>query len=212
MRKIPTLVLLSFIFSIFLSSCKTDPQKEENNWKNNDNTLRVRDAIAVKTLNPYLYRFKNESTIFSLIYQSLESFHPETQQIHPELAAQSPIVENIDQGEWAGGQSFTYEILPEAAWDDGKAITGRDVEFTLKSLFNPKMPFQRFWAYYDNVKNIEVDESNPNDLRRNRTGRAMVALSTRDSAVRRSSEKTSQFGKQQYQIQRIDCRNVERQD
>ncbi|MBK9015520.1 MAG: hypothetical protein IPM82_16435 [Saprospiraceae bacterium] len=51
--------------------------------------------------------------------------------------------------------------MPEATWDDGKPVTGSDYEFTLKALFNPKMPTQRFLGYVEFVRDIKVDESNP---------------------------------------------------
>lgn len=162
MRRIPVLLALAFLASLFIFSCGTEKAEETKpEWKNNDNTVRIREPLSVKTLNPFLYRYKNESTIFSLIFQQLERFHPETQELVPEMIISPPVIVDITEGEFAGGQSFTYEILPDAAWDDGKPLTAEDVAFTLKVMFNPKLPFQRYWDYYGNLKKIEIDPTNP---------------------------------------------------
>lgn len=146
--------MFSLLGMALLFSCKTETRSPEN-------TLRVRQAAAIKTLNPFLYRLSYESTIFELTYQFLTNFDPLTLQIAPQLVKSMPLVQNLESGEFAGGQSFTFEILPEAVWDDGKPVTGYDYDFTLKALFNPTMPTQRFRAYLNNVRDIRVDPENP---------------------------------------------------
>lgn len=148
---------LSVLAIVFLSSCGKDAPA----WKHNDNTVRVRQAAAITTMNPYLFRTKYERYAMELVYQNLMNFDYQALTLAPQAIKAAPTVLDITEGEFAAGQSFTYEIFPEAVWDDGKPVTGKDYEFTLKALFNPKMPTQRFLGYVEFVRDIEVDEANP---------------------------------------------------
>lgn len=139
-------------------ACRTEQHAD---WKHTDNTVRVRLPSDVKTLNPYLYRTAYEATVHSLAFQYLLDFDPETLELSPQLAIAKPTVEDIAEGPFAGGQRFTFEIQPDAVWDDGQPVTGHDMAFTLKVLFNPKAPMQRWLAYLDYVAGIQVDEGNP---------------------------------------------------
>jgi peptide/nickel transport system substrate-binding protein len=141
-----------------VSACK--PEKATN-WKHNDNTVRVRQVVEIKTLNPYLYRFVYEANVFSLIFQYLIDFDMATLEMSPQLVKSRPVVQDITSGEFAGGQSFAFEILDEAVWEDGKPVTGHDFDFSLRVMFNPKLPLQRFASYLDYVRDVQVDAANP---------------------------------------------------
>lgn len=150
------------LFFLFLFVAMTSCQKDQAPaYKHNDNTVRVRLPADIKTLNPYLYRTGYENTVHSLIFQALMDFEPESLKMAPQLVKSPATIEDIAEGENAGGQRFTFEILDEAVWDDGKPVTGQDFEFTLKALFNPKAPTQRWLAYLDYLTGIEVDPANP---------------------------------------------------
>ncbi len=157
MKKMRLTLYLSVLAIVFLSSCGKDAPA----WKHNDNTVRVRQAAAITTMNPYLFRTKYERYAMELVYQNLMNFDYQALTLAPQAIKAAPTVLDITEGEFAAGQSFTYEIFPEAVWDDGKPVTGKDYEFTLKALFNPKMPTQRFLGYVEFVRDIEVDEANP---------------------------------------------------
>lgn len=159
MKKMRIHLSLTFLAALFLLSC--GPDKETPAWKHNDNTLRVRQPAAITTLNPLLYRSKYESTAFELIYQYPMAFDYEKLKLVPQLVKADPVVLDITEGDYKGGQSFTYEIHPEAVWDDGKPVTARDFEFSLKAAFNPGMGMARFLPYLAAVRDIEVDEANP---------------------------------------------------
>ena len=130
-------------------------------FKHNDNTVRVRLPADIKTLNPYLYRTGYENTVHSLIFQALMDFEPGSLRMAPQLVKGPATIEDIAKGKNGGGQRFTFEILEEAVWDDGKPVTAYDFEFTLKALFNPKAPTQRWLAYLDYLSGIEIDPDNP---------------------------------------------------
>lgn len=153
------LAILALVFLFSCSSCGDDAVKSD--WKHNDNTVRVRLAAAPTSINPYLARTKYDRIPSELVFQDLMNFDYKALALVPQLIKAAPTIQDITEGEFKGGQSFTYEILAEATWDDGKPVTGHDFEFTLKALFNPKMPTQRFQAYLEAIRDVEVDEVNP---------------------------------------------------
>jgi peptide/nickel transport system substrate-binding protein len=153
------LAILAFAFLFSCSSCGGDGAKSA--WKHDDNTVRMRVSTAPNSINPYLARTKYERLPSELVFQCPMNFDYGTMAFVPQLIKAAPTVQDITEGEFKGGQSFTYEIMPEATWDDGKPVTGHDYEFTVKALFNPKMPTQRYLGYVEFVRDVKVDEADP---------------------------------------------------
>ncbi len=156
MRKILVLLFVTLCSVLFYTGCKPEPT-----WKNKDNTVRVRLPSDVKSLNPFLYRTAYEATSLNLVFQYLMDFDPATLQLSPQLVTAAPVVADITEGEYAGGQTFTFEIHDEAVWDDGEAVDAFDVLFSLKVLFNPKLPTQRLAAYLDFIRDVVIEPNNP---------------------------------------------------
>ncbi|MEO1260502.1 MAG: ABC transporter substrate-binding protein [Bacteroidota bacterium] len=159
MIRFHSLLAIAFSIIILTPSCTSDgPSQEENS---EDNTLRVQQPTDVRTMNPLFGGSKYETAVYKLVFQELMDFDPSTQALTPKIVKSDPIIEEITTGEYAGGLKFTYEILDEATWDDGLPITGNDFLFSMKTVFNPKLPTTSLAAYFDNVVNIEVDDNNP---------------------------------------------------
>lgn len=152
------LLLLTIVFTTFFS-CGEDTTPDETS--DEPTVVRVRFQTDLTTLNPYLYRTSYEAHVFDLMYQYPLQFDLETLELSPQLAKSLPRVEDITEGEYAGGRAFHFEFFEEAKWDDGTPITGYDYEFTMKAIFNPQMKTQRFAAYIDYMREVRVDESNP---------------------------------------------------
>ncbi len=153
--KFTSLLAIAAIFLLF--SCGPDAP----GWKHNDNTVRVRQAAEIVTLNPYNASTGYERQAFDLIFQCPMNFDFKALALAPQLIKAAPTKQDITDGEFAGGQSFAFEILPEATWDDGKPVTGNDFVFNLKVLFNPKMGLKKFLGYLEAVREIKVDAANP---------------------------------------------------
>ena len=158
MTKLRVALSLALLALLLVFSCKTD---QHTHWKHNDNTVRVRLSAGIQALNPYLARSAWVRVVTELIFQYPMDFDPETLEMAPQLLKAPPIVTDIADGEFAGGQSFAFEILDEAVWDDGQPVTGHDYEFSVKILFNPKLPLQAYANYFEFVKDIKVDAANP---------------------------------------------------
>ena len=163
MIRVLCLFVLTITFTFLMPSCTTE-NGDTSEWKHNGNTLRIRQPTAIHTLNPFLYRLQYEADIHKLIFQAPMEIEHETFDLTPVFIKSQPVIENITDGEFKGGQSFTYEILEEAAWDDGKPVTGNDFLFSMKAIFNPKLPTGHIIPYFDNVVDITVDAENPKNF------------------------------------------------
>ncbi|QHL86640.1 ABC transporter substrate-binding protein [Nibribacter ruber] len=56
---------------------------------------------------------------------------------------------------------FSYQIRPEARWDDDRPVTAKDVAFSLKLLHGPLLDNERWRAQYHFIKDIQLREDNP---------------------------------------------------
>ncbi len=157
-NQISLFVFLSFILTFI--TCSPDKQDGKPNWKHNDNTVRVRLTADVQSLNPFLYRGGWTKNVFELIFQYPMDFDRKTVSMTPQTIISEPIVEDIEEGPYAGGQKISFQLLEEAAWDDGAPVTGHDYVFSMKTLFNPNLPLQAFASYLEMVRDIQVDENN----------------------------------------------------
>ncbi len=90
------------------------------------------------------------------LFLTLSDFNPITGEWQPVLAKSNPIVT-----ETATGQTFTYEFLDEAVWDNGTPVTAADYIFTIKAILNPKCNTSAFRGFAEFITDIQTDASNP---------------------------------------------------
>ena len=151
-----------FICIVFFSlfSCKTDrPVQKE------DFTINVRIHQDPQRINPI---FANRSTaareIFPYIFLQLGEFDPKTLEFSPILAKDIPKKQDITTGQFAGGESYTFEILEEAVWTDGSPILASDFLFTLKAVNHPLVNAKAWKNYLSQIDDVIIDEVNPKRL------------------------------------------------
>ncbi|CAA6829519.1 MAG: Extracellular solute-binding protein [uncultured Aureispira sp.] len=114
------------IFLIALFSFPVLGQKEFS--------INVHEMSVPDGLNPLTSKAANAESIEDNIFCRLLEFNRENFQLEPALAVKKPIIETLTKGKYRGGMSLTYEIRPEATWDDGTAVTGMDYLFTIKAV------------------------------------------------------------------------------
>ncbi len=130
-------------------------------FKQKDNTVRVRMPIDPRTFNPILYTDSQSRLVFEYMFPYLMTYDPQTLEPIPQLAIAKPKVTNIETGPNAGNLAYTFTLHKEASWDNGTPVTGHDMTFTLKALFNPLVPAAHLRSYFDFIAGVEVDEANP---------------------------------------------------
>ncbi|MCB0550888.1 MAG: hypothetical protein KDD19_25185 [Phaeodactylibacter sp.] len=165
MIHIRSISLLAILF-LLLAACKGDKKPQEETidpsiFKNQDNTVYTRLPAEPDRLNMLLSTNVYARVVNEQLFLYLLHFDPKTLELTPQLAKSRPSIEEITEGPYQGGVAYTFEIHEEAAWDNGQPITGKDFEFTLKALFNPKVNAANIRAYLDYIRDIEIDAGNP---------------------------------------------------
>lgn len=92
----------------------------------------------------------------NLLHLSLLQAEVNQQRYVPALAAAQPGVRLIGDSL----MHITYELRPQAVWDDGRPVSGRDVEFTVKLMFCPDLPNEVPRSQYQFVKAVIPDSVN----------------------------------------------------
>lgn len=160
MKPLLPFLLLTALFFTFLQ-CKPDP-KPDANWKRTSNEVIVRLGAEPSGLNPVVaIADQNSVQVMRHIFMYLMNIDPKTSKLEPSLVKSEPVIENITEGPLKGGLRYTFEIRGEAVWDDGSPVTANDYVFSLKTVFNPKIPAQRIRPYLAMIQAVEVDPANP---------------------------------------------------
>ncbi|WP_219158804.1 ABC transporter substrate-binding protein [Hymenobacter profundi] len=118
----------------------------------NPDTIRVRWAADLETLDPLLYlNSVNTTQTINLLYFSLLDNGQETV---PLLAEALPSVRYTDSLTF-----ITYRIHPAATWDNGCPVLARDVAFTLAVMNCPGLPNEAAEAQFDFIEKIKYDST-----------------------------------------------------
>lgn len=139
-RFLRTLSRLSFLLLavVLIHSCNGcgKPAAPTVDFKNNDNTLRVRLPSEPDRLSPFLTVSAYSRPIYQEIFLPLLEYNDQTFEPTPALAVGRPVTEDITEGPNAGGVNYTYELNQYATFSDGKPVRVADVIFSFKLLFN----------------------------------------------------------------------------
>lgn len=149
---LPILGLLVF------SGCKPDQALIQ--FKHTNNTVYVRLQGEPDKLNPLVTTNGYSRIVYERFFQSPLTFDPKTLEMVPLLAKSRPEIKAITQGPYAGGLSYTFELIPNAKWDNGQSVTAEDVVFTFKAIFNPKTNAEAYRSYFGSIKDIVIDPGN----------------------------------------------------
>lgn len=123
--------------------------------------LIVRESTLPDNLNPITSSGALAQYVQNNIFAALMEYNPETLKMEPVLATAAPVIAEVAKGKFAGGMSLTYEIRPEAVWDNGTPITANDYLFTVKVVVDPFSHAGGLSTYYEFIDSIQVDKKNP---------------------------------------------------
>lgn len=121
----------------------------------------IRESADCDKINPYTSSSANSRYVESNIFMSLLETDPNTLEFTGSLAIGRPIITEITEGEYAGGMSLTYELRPEAKWDNGSPVMATDAVFTIKAIKNPKTDGDNIRPYFEFINDIVIDPANP---------------------------------------------------
>lgn len=155
----PALVLLALAL---FGACQPNPPASTGAaGTDNSKVVNVRLEAAANILNPLLPSAGYARYVAGMVFQTLGELDAETNEVKPLLAKSIPTAVKVADGPNKGCLAYTFEINDAATWDNGTPVTAADVEFTFKLIFHPLLQTQIWRGYFEDLKSIEVDPSNP---------------------------------------------------
>jgi len=125
------------------------------------NEVNIHELGDPDKLQPITSTSASSTYIQGNIFQTLLGQDPVTYEMHGILAKSRPKMTELNDGPYKGGIMLEYEIREEAVWDNGTPITANDYVFTVKSMKNPKTDAAHIRPYFEFIKDIVIDPSNP---------------------------------------------------
>jgi len=148
-------LILAFA-AFIIKSCAAD--KKETTF---EDKLVIHALSDAKGLHPTNVTDSRSSEMGRYLFQKLLSVDFETNKLTPWLAKQLPTLEITNLGNGNQGMNITYELRPDAKWDNGTPITVADVEFSFKVIKNPKTEAHSKRPHLDYIIDFVTYSDNP---------------------------------------------------
>jgi peptide/nickel transport system substrate-binding protein len=158
-RIFPVLLTFAVGGALMLPGCKSNTAIKSK--RAGINEVVVHFGADPQKLNPVTSSDAYASEIQNQLFQNLVDIDANTYEIVPILATKRAEIVPINDGPYKGGMSITYELRPEAKWDNGTPVTVKDVEFSLKCIKNPMVDCEAQRGYMQFMDDIKVDAENP---------------------------------------------------
>jgi peptide/nickel transport system substrate-binding protein len=126
-----------------------------------EDVLNLRLEGPANIINPLLPSSGYARHMAQQVFLTLGTNDPVTLETKPYLAKSIPTATSVADGKYKGCLAYEFEINELATWDNGSPITAADVEFSFKIVFNPLLQTEVWRGFYEDVKGLEVDASNP---------------------------------------------------
>ncbi len=164
MKKFSHYFILLTAILFFIPSCT--PDKDTNAGKEDQGPFELSSRLRSEPdrLNPIMTGDAGALHVNYKIFPSLLDKDPFSLELTPMLAKARPTLEVLKKGEYDGDAThkFTFEILDEAVWDNGKPVLASDYLFTLKAIFNPEVTgAEMFRGIMPFIKDMIIDADNP---------------------------------------------------
>lgn len=161
MKKIVYQISVVLASVLILSSCGGGKKGSKvKSSRAGINEVIIRESADCDKINPYTSTSANSRYVESNVFMALLDVDPNTLEMIGSLAVSRPTITEITDGEYKGGMSITYELRPEAKWDNGTPVTANDVVFTMKALKNPNTNCENLRPYFEFISDVVVDPSN----------------------------------------------------
>lgn len=118
--------------------------------------VRVRWERSPGSLDPMELPDEQSTETINLLASSLLSVDLTSTQWVPALAEALPTIEKKEELMLA-----TYQLRPQACWDNGTPVLARDVAFTLKMMFCPGLPNEGDVATFGFIQDITLYPEQP---------------------------------------------------
>ncbi|MEZ4880212.1 MAG: ABC transporter substrate-binding protein, partial [Chitinophagales bacterium] len=147
------LYLTAICISLIAVSCKGNRGGSSNETYKDQVVLHTLSDF--KGLNPVTSSDAQAQAALKNVYQGLLDYNFENLKLIPVLATEVPQMVQKN-----GGVEVTYEIRPEAVWDNGTPVTADDYIFSLKACIVPKVVNEHISSLEDVVDVIKDPTNN----------------------------------------------------
>jgi len=142
-------VILSLVFIVLLSACKSDKQEFNNR-------VVIGIPADINTFNPLFALSVDEGAITELLFLSLIDFRWNNQ-----LGEVEPFPMLAESWEWAeDNSSITFNLRNDVLWSDGEPFTVEDIIFSLDVYSDPEVQSRLYGIFED----FYTDEENHIDI------------------------------------------------
>lgn len=154
--------LLALVIAMFMMACGgagadgDAPGQAGNSGKKYKDQVIVHNLSDPEGLHPQCTSDAGATEIKRYIFQKLLDYNHKDLKLVPVLAKELPQMKQVGEG-----MEITYELRPEAKWDDGSPVTAKDIEFSMKAVKNPKVDAASVRPYLDFIKDFKIDPENP---------------------------------------------------
>ena len=108
--------------------------------------LRANIAGEPAQIDPNRASWATERTVIMQVFEGLLGFNQDLT-LRAIGAKEIPSVEN--KGISADGKTYTFKLNPKVTWSDGKKVTAKDYEYSIKRLFDPDLAAEYASFYFD---------------------------------------------------------------
>jgi oligopeptide transport system substrate-binding protein len=110
--------------------------------------LRANIAGEPAQIDPNRASWSTERTVIMQVFEGLLGFNQDLT-LRAIGATEIPTVAN--KGISADGKTYTFKLNSKVTWSDGKKVTAKDYEYTIKRLFDPALAAEYTSFYFDIV-------------------------------------------------------------
>ncbi len=138
------LVTLSLILTSACAEGGTTPTTEAGK-PSGPQTITLNLGGEVNTIDPNRASWSNERSVIMQCFDGLLAFKPDLS-LTPMVAKEIPTVEN--KGISVDGKTYTVKLKTNVTWSDGKKVTAKDFEFSIKRMLNPDLAAEYASFYF----------------------------------------------------------------
>jgi oligopeptide transport system substrate-binding protein len=140
-RSIFLIFALALILSLILVGCGEEAPAAPQ-------VLRTNLAGEPATIDPNRASWSDQRSVIMQCFQGLLAFNPDLT-LKADVAREIPTVEN--GGISADGKTYTFRLRTNVTWSDGKKVTAKDFEYSIKRLLDPDLACEYAGFYFDIV-------------------------------------------------------------
>jgi oligopeptide transport system substrate-binding protein len=129
----------SIPLTMFASGCPS------GNAPAGDQVLNVNLAGEPESIDPNLSSWAASRSVISQVFEGVLGFDKDLKVI-PVIAKEIPTVAN--KGISADGKTYTFNLKNNVKWSDGKAVTAKDFEYSIKRFLDPANAAEYASMYY----------------------------------------------------------------